>query len=103
MVSTLGFITVEELATIIRSADGNPTTEEIQEMISEVDIDGNGRIDFEEFMNIMSRKMKVRWCILIEELEAETLKENRKRVINGWLLEANDFTVKFNRKIWLRS
>ena len=60
MVSTLGFITVEELATIIRSADGNPTTEEIQEMISEVDIDGNGRIDFEEFMNIMSRKMKVR-------------------------------------------
>ncbi|KAK7336794.1 hypothetical protein VNO77_17342 [Canavalia gladiata] len=53
-----GFITVDELATVIRSLDRNPTKEEIQNMISEVDIDGNGSIDFEEFLNIMGRKMK---------------------------------------------
>jgi len=51
---------VDELTTIIRSLEGNPTKEEIQNMISEVDIDGNGSIDFEEFLNIMGRKMKVR-------------------------------------------
>lgn len=43
----------------MQSLDGNPTIEEIREMISEVDIDGNGSIDFEEFLTIMNRKMKV--------------------------------------------
>lgn len=51
---------MEEIATIIRSLEGIPTKEEIQDMISEVDIDGNGSIDFEGFLNIMARKMKVR-------------------------------------------
>ncbi|KAK7245425.1 hypothetical protein RIF29_40271 [Crotalaria pallida] len=64
-----GFITVEELTAIIQSLDGNPTKEEIQNMIGEVDndIDGNESIDFEEFLDIMGRKMK--------ENEAEELKE----------------------------
>ncbi|XP_020971002.1 calmodulin-like isoform X3 [Arachis ipaensis] len=54
-----GFISVDELATIIKSLEGNPTKEEIQHMISEVDIDGSGSIGFEEFINIMATKMKV--------------------------------------------
>ncbi len=29
-------------------------------MINEVDADGNGTIDFPEFLNLMARKMKVR-------------------------------------------
>lgn len=52
-------ITTEELATVIQSLDEHPTKEEIQDMIGEVDSDGNGTIDFAEFLNIMSRKMKV--------------------------------------------
>lgn len=50
---------MEELATVIQSLDGHPTQEEVQDMISEVDADGNRSIDFAEFLNIMARKMKV--------------------------------------------
>ncbi|KAK4258029.1 hypothetical protein QN277_007540 [Acacia crassicarpa] len=53
-----GCITVEELETVIRSLDQNPTKEEIQDMISEVDADGNGTIEFAEFLNLMAKKMK---------------------------------------------
>ena len=35
-----------------------PTDDEIYEMIKEVDSDGNGEIDFDEFLIVMSRKMK---------------------------------------------
>ncbi|KAJ4969541.1 hypothetical protein NE237_016242 [Protea cynaroides] len=53
-----GCITIEELATVIRSLDQNPTEEELQDMISEVDVDGNGTIEFGEFLSLMARKMK---------------------------------------------
>nr|CAB3464869.1 unnamed protein product [Digitaria exilis] len=36
----------------------NPTEAELQDMINEVDADGNGTIDFPEFLNLMARKMK---------------------------------------------
>ena len=55
----VGCITVEELATVIRSLDQNPTEEELQDMINEVDADGNGTIEFAEFLNLMAKKMKV--------------------------------------------
>ncbi|XP_028804223.1 calmodulin-alpha-like isoform X1 [Neltuma alba] len=64
-----GFITVDEMASIVQSLDGNPTKEEIREMITEVDIDGNGSIDFEEFLTIMGRKMKFQQENLTEELK----------------------------------
>ncbi|KAJ7954818.1 putative Calmodulin [Quillaja saponaria] len=53
-----GCITVEELATVIRSLDQNPTEEELKDMISEVDVDGNGTIEFSEFLDLMAKKMK---------------------------------------------
>ncbi|PIA45098.1 hypothetical protein AQUCO_01700557v1 [Aquilegia coerulea] len=56
-----GCITIDELATVIRSLDQNPTEEELLDMINEVDVDGNGTIEFEEFLNLMAKKMKV--CI----------------------------------------
>jgi Ca2+-binding EF-hand superfamily protein len=39
--------------------DQNPTEEELQDMINEVDADGNGTIEFAEFLNLMAKKMKV--------------------------------------------
>ncbi|TKY61392.1 Calmodulin protein 8 [Spatholobus suberectus] len=53
-----GCITIEELGTAIRSLDENPTVEELQIMMNEVDTDGNGTIEFGEFLNLMARKMK---------------------------------------------
>ncbi|XP_026423629.1 calmodulin-like protein 11 isoform X1 [Papaver somniferum] len=53
-----GCITIEELATVICSLDQNPTEEELQDMIKEVDVDGNGTIEFGEFLSLMARKMK---------------------------------------------
>ncbi|CAK7340957.1 unnamed protein product [Dovyalis caffra] len=53
-----GCITFEELATVIRSLDHGATEEELHIMISEVDVDGNGTIEFGEFLNLMARKMK---------------------------------------------
>ncbi|KAG5574177.1 hypothetical protein H5410_063943 [Solanum commersonii] len=54
----LGCITTKEIGTVIRSLGQNPTEAELQDMINEVDADGNGTIDFPEFLNLMARKMK---------------------------------------------
>ncbi|KAL7226313.1 hypothetical protein ACSBR1_021430 [Camellia fascicularis] len=53
-----GCITTKELRTVMRSLGQNPTEAELQNMINEVDADGNGTIDFPEFLNLMARKMK---------------------------------------------
>jgi calmodulin len=41
----------------MRNMGQNPTDAELQQMISEVDADGNGLIDFAEFVTLMARKM----------------------------------------------
>merc|ERR1712224_784851 len=53
-----GTITTKELGTVMRSLGQNPTEAELQDMINEVDADGNGTIDFPEFCTLMARKMK---------------------------------------------
>lgn len=53
-----GNISQKELATVMRNLGQNPTEVELTEMINEVDIDGNGTIDFREFLGLMVRKMK---------------------------------------------
>ncbi|KYQ99709.1 calmodulin [Tieghemostelium lacteum] len=53
-----GCITSKELGTVMRSLGQNPTEAEIHDMINEVDQNGNGTIDFNEFIRMMSRKMQ---------------------------------------------
>ncbi|KAL5541275.1 hypothetical protein UlMin_042497 [Ulmus minor] len=58
MVSFSCFITTKELGTVMRSLGQNSTKAELQDMINKVDTDGNGTIEFLEFLNLMARKMK---------------------------------------------
>ncbi|CAN8258419.1 unnamed protein product [Cochlearia groenlandica] len=53
-----GCITADELATVVRSLDQNPTQQELQDMINEIDSDGNGTIEFSEFLNLMANKIQ---------------------------------------------
>ena len=52
-----GTITTKELGTVMRSLGNNPTDGELQDMINEVDADGNGTLEFDEFCNLMARQM----------------------------------------------
>lgn len=53
----------------MRSLGQNPTEAELQDMINEVDADGNGTIDFPEFLNLMARKMKVPVCCHTDRIQ----------------------------------
>ena len=53
-----GTITTKELGTVMRSLGQNPHDQELNDMINEIDEDGNGHVDFDEFLIMMSKKMK---------------------------------------------
>eukprot|EP00727_Mastigamoeba_balamuthi_P005390 m51a1_g1485 hypothetical protein (654) ;mRNA; f:298147-300693 len=53
-----GVVSTSKLATIMRSLGQNPTTTELQDMVNEVDCDGNGTVDFGDFLGMMSTRMK---------------------------------------------
>ena len=42
----------------MRSLGQNPSEAELQDMINEVDVDGDGSIDFKEFLTMMQEKVK---------------------------------------------
>jgi len=52
-----GTITTKELGKVLRMLGQNPTEEELQEMVDEVDEDGSGTIDFEEFTQMMAKQL----------------------------------------------
>merc|ERR1712242_685330 len=53
-----GGITAKELGAVKRAFGENPTEAELQENINEVDTDGNGVINFTEFLELMERKTR---------------------------------------------
>ena len=50
-----GKISGKELANAMESMGQNPTDEEINEMMREVDLNQDGKIDFDEFMILMTK------------------------------------------------
>lgn len=63
-----GVISTWELKSVLRALGQNPTKEELAEMIQEADLDGNGIIDFDEFIKMMIRRNN-------SEESEETLRE----------------------------
>ncbi|KAL0268649.1 UNVERIFIED_CONTAM: hypothetical protein PYX00_010500 [Menopon gallinae] len=53
-----GQITMAELGVVMRSLGQRPTETELRDMVNEVDQDGNGTIEFNEFLQMMAKKMK---------------------------------------------
>ena len=49
-------ITHEELGIVLRSMGQNPSQKELVDMIGEMDEDGSGTVDFEEFVILMKRR-----------------------------------------------
>lgn len=52
-----GTIDAKELKVAMRALGFEPKKEEIKKMISDIDKDGNGTIDFQEFLEMMTSKM----------------------------------------------
>lgn len=50
---------MQELTTVIKQLGQNPSEEDVQEMIKEVDTDRNGTVEFNEFLALMEKKLKV--------------------------------------------
>ncbi|KAL6966040.1 Troponin C, isoform 1 [Sarracenia purpurea var. burkii] len=49
-----GYITTEVLREILKELDDKITTEDLDLMIQEIDADGSGTVDFNEFMEVMT-------------------------------------------------
>ncbi|EIE92515.1 hypothetical protein RO3G_17113 [Rhizopus delemar RA 99-880] len=48
-----GSISANELGVVLRSFGMNPSDAELQDMVNDVDADGNGTIDFNEFLGLV--------------------------------------------------
>ncbi|KAI9900855.1 hypothetical protein N3K66_005117 [Trichothecium roseum] len=51
-----GQITKEDLGRVMRSLGQKPSDAELQDMLNEVDLDQSGAVDFQEFLQMMSKK-----------------------------------------------
>lgn len=52
-----GHITAQELGSVMRSLDQNPSQAELNEMISRIDKDRNGTIEFNEFLDMVKQQI----------------------------------------------
>lgn len=72
-----GHITKKEVREMMVSLGQDPTEEEVADMVNEVDTDGNGVIDFNEFLTMMARKKSAK------EEELETVEAFRVFDVDG--------------------
>merc|ERR1712179_677856 len=63
-----GAISSKELLGVMRAMGQNPTEDELNNMVMGVDLDGNGTIEFPEFLEMMEQKAT-------EDDDADTIRE----------------------------
>ncbi|KAL8026354.1 hypothetical protein ABFX02_14G021100 [Erythranthe guttata] len=62
-----GRITIEDLATMMRCLDQNPTQRELHDIMNEIDLNRNGTIEFDEFLDHMSKNIKERYSMSLRQ------------------------------------
>merc|ERR1711944_311958 len=75
-----GFLSADDLDDILRGMGFRPSKEELEE----IDEDGSGEIEFEEFCQLCAK-------FLIEEPDEETMKHELKEAFRVYDKEANGF------------
>ena len=53
-----GSVSTKELGEVLRSLGQNPSENELRDMVNEIDEDGNGSIEFMEFLILLTSKVK---------------------------------------------
>ncbi|XP_034115761.1 calmodulin-related protein 97A [Drosophila sulfurigaster albostrigata] len=51
-----GMISTRELGNLMKSLGQNPTEAELRDLVNEIDLNGDGEIDFAEFCSLMSKQ-----------------------------------------------
>jgi len=72
-----GYITTKELKSLLRCLGSNPTDFELQRIVNKVEVDGNGKVDFPQFISLMEQMISPK-----EEIES-TLEAFRVFDIEG--------------------
>ncbi|CAI9277924.1 unnamed protein product [Lactuca saligna] len=67
-------ITTKELGTIMKLLGQNRTEVELQDIINELEVEGNGTIDFPEFLNLLIRKMNTQRGAIFTEIKNDVNK-----------------------------
>merc|ERR1712141_779686 len=78
------FLSADDLDDILRAMGFRPSKEELKEILEEIDEDGSGEIEFEEFCQLCAK-------FLIEEPDDETMKAELKEAFRVYDKEANGF------------
>eukprot|EP00953_Heterococcus_sp_UTEX-ZZ885_P030138 15941-Heterococcus_DN1.PRE.2 len=82
MILYTGTIDAKELKVAMRALGFEPKKEEIKKMISDIDKDGSGTIDFQEFLEMMTAKMSE--------------KDSREEILKAFRLFDDDETGKIS-------
>ncbi|MGH0126880.1 UNVERIFIED_CONTAM: hypothetical protein FKN15_032807 [Acipenser sinensis] len=95
-----GYIDVKELKVAMRALGFEPKKEEIKKMIVEIDKEGTGKIDFNDFLAVMTHKM-----VAMRALGFEPKKEEIKKMIveidkeGTGKIDFNDFLAVMTHKM----
>ncbi|ESO01022.1 hypothetical protein HELRODRAFT_123894, partial [Helobdella robusta] len=94
-----GYITMDEVVEVLLSMGSRPSHECIEEVFEQVDLDGNGKIDFDEFLLLVRRYEKP----LPEEVEAREMFKIFDRNADGYISKTELHRTMFDLGIHLSS